>query len=336
MNAQHLILNAVYYAGDFFSDDLKKHYDVRKVAHTRDLTHEELIDLIEDAEAIIASDERYTKRTFDVAKRLRIVLRYGVGIDNIDVIEATNRKIIVTNLPGANAQSVAEHTVGMMFALARRFPNVARDLRPNTWDQMGNECYGVKKPFELRGKTLGIIGLGEIGAKIAEISSALGMSILSFDPYVNNIKATNASVKLVDLTTLLSTSDIVTIHVPLTGETKHMISKDQLKIMKRSAIIINASRGAVVEESGLYAALKDGLIAAAGLDVLEKEPPDENNPLFTLANVMITPHYGGSSIETAMRSDAIVEEQIRNAFAGIIPRFVVNPAVVGLQKIRKQ
>ncbi|MGB9727003.1 MAG: phosphoglycerate dehydrogenase [Nitrososphaeria archaeon] len=313
---------------ELFSEDFRKKYEFRQNPFGRWLNEDELVSVIGDVDAVVAASEPYTKRVFDVASKLKIVARFGVGYDNVNIPEATKHGVFVTILPGVNAETVAEHTLALIYAVARGIVDCVKSTRPETWTEVQKKYYSTHTPFELYGKTLGIIGLGAIGTKVAKLCNGLDMKILAFDPYTKPEKAREVNAELVPLERLLKEADIVTIHCPLNPETRHLISEKELKMMKKNAILINAARGPIVDEKALYKALKEKWILAAGLDVMEKEPPEPDNPLFTLDNVIITPHVGGASLENFMRCDAIIEEQIEQALRGEVPKFALNPEAI--------
>ncbi len=324
-----VILNALTgILGTHLSEKFRKKYEIRSNPYKGNMTRDQLIKEIKDVDAVIAGGERYTKEIFVAAKNLKIIARYGVGYDMVDMAEATKFGIFVTNQTGLNSETVAEHTVALIFALARGLVDAVRSTKPKTWSKIALKYVSDKNTFELHGKTLGIIGLGSIGSKVAKICSGLDMKIIAYDPYVKEEKMKQLGVEMVGFEELLKTSDIVTIHTFLNDETKHMIGEKQLKKMKKNAILINAARGPIIDELALYKALKEKWIAAAGLDVLEKEPPEDDNPLFKLDNVIITPHIASSSIDNFIRSDVLTEEQIEQALNGEIPKFTLNPDAI--------
>ncbi|AAL81518.1 3-phosphoglycerate dehydrogenase [Pyrococcus furiosus DSM 3638] len=264
-----------------------------------------LLELVRDVEAIIVrSKPKITRKVIENAPKLKVIARAGVGLDNIDVEAAKEKGIEVVNAPAASSRSVAELAVGLMFAVARKIAYADRKMREGKWAK--KECMGI----ELEGKTLGIIGFGRIGYQVAKIARALGMKLLLYDPYPNEERAKEVGGKFVDLETLLKESDIVTIHVPLIPETYHLINEERLRLMKRTAILINTSRGAVVDTQALIKALEEGWIAGAGLDVFEEEPLPENHPLTKFDNVVLTPHIGASTYEAQERAGVEVAEKI--------------------------
>lgn len=252
------------------------------------MSPEELKSTIPPYEVIIVrSATKVRKEIIDAAENLRVIIRGGVGLDNIDVEYAKGRGIKVLNTPAASSISVAELAIGFMFALSRHIVTGTITLREGKWEKK------KLKGFELYGKTLGIIGIGRIGREVAKRALALGMKVIAYDPYVKEI---DMDVEMVDLDSLLEKSDYVTLHLPLTDQTRHMIGEKELSKMKPTAYLINCARGGIVDETALYNALKEGKIAGAAFDVFETEPPGEN-PLFTLPNFICTPHIGASTKE---------------------------------------
>lgn len=328
-----IVLDFVSIAGSHHNfGNLEHKFELRPNPYNRGVNKEELISLIKDVEATIAAGEPYSREVYEAAKKLKIVARYGVGYDSVNVEEATKHGVFVTILPGVNAETVAEHTVAMLFSVSRNIVKTASSTKPDTWINVSREYYSTGAPYELYGKTLGIVGFGAIGSKVANICSGLNMKIIVFDPYPNLQKVKEVGAELASLEKVLKESDIITIHSLLNNETRHMIGEKEFKMMKKTAIIINAARGPIIDEQALYKALKEKWIAAAGLDVLEKEPPEQDNPLFALDNVVITPHVAGSSIENFIRCDAAIEEQIEQALEGKIPKFALNPEAMKYRK----
>nr|WP_206204038.1 hydroxyacid dehydrogenase [Thermococcus sp. ES12] len=272
---------------------------------------EKLVELVGDVDAIIVrSKPRVTRKVIEAAPKLKVIGRAGVGLDNIDLEAAKERGIKVVNSPGASSRSVAELAVALMFAVARKIAFADRKMREGIWAK--KQCMGM----ELEGKTLGIVGFGRIGYSIAKIARALGMNVLLYDPYPNEERAREVGGKFVPLEELLKESDVVTLHVPLVEQTYHLINEERLRLMKPTAILINAARGAVVDTSALVKALQGGWIAGAGLDVFEEEPLPKDHPLTKLDNVVLTPHIGASTVEAQMRAGVQVAEQIVEILKG--------------------
>ncbi len=270
------------------------------------LTEDEICAIVADYHAIVVrSETKITKKILENARVLQVVGRAGVGIDNIDVDAATMKGVVVVNTPDGNTISAAEHTVGMMLALARHIPEADQSLRQGLWNR--SKLVGV----ELRNKKLGIIGFGKIGSEVGKRCKAFGMEIMVFDPYVNLDNAKRAGVELTDLNTLIKESDFITVHMPKTKETLNMIAKDQFAIMKDGVRIINVARGGLINEDDLYDAIVAKKVAGAALDVYVKEP-ETASPLFTLKEVVATPHLGASTEEAQVNvAIDVVHEVIR-------------------------
>ncbi len=283
------------------------------------MSREELMQTIPEYDAIIVrSQTRVDSEIINAAKNLKIIGRAGVGVDNIDIATATHHGIVVVNAPGGNTISTAEHAIALMLAAARKIPQADRSVKEGKWER--KKFMGI----ELRGKTAGVIGLGRVGFEVAKRCKALEMNVVAFDPYVPKERAEQIGVKLTDLDTLLSISDVVTIHVPRTKETIGLIGTEQLKKMKDGVIVINAARGGIVDENALYEAITSGKVFAAGIDVYEKEPPDPNNPLLKLENIVTTPHIAASTREAQLNVGMIIAEDIVNVSKGLPVRNAVN------------
>lgn len=273
-------------------------------------TEEELCALVADYQAIVVrSETKITKKILEKAQQLKVVGRAGVGIDNIDVEAATLMGVVVVNTPDGNTISAAELTMGMMLALARHLPQADHSLRQGEWNR--SKYVGV----ELRHKKLGIIGFGKIGSEVGKRSKVFGMEVLVYDPYVTKETAKRSGVELVDLDTLLKESDFITVHMPLTSETKHMICKEQFNKMKDGVRILNVARGGIIDEAALYEAIVSKKVAGAALDVYEKEPIT-NSPLFTLPEVIVTPHLGASTQEAQVNVAIDVSHEILRVLKG--------------------
>ncbi len=252
---------------------------------------------------IIRSATKVTSAVIDAATNLKVIGRAGSGLDNVDRTAATKKGIVVMNTPGGNTITTAEHTISLMLSLARKIPQATMSMKAGKWEK--KKFMGV----ELFNKTLGVIGIGNIGSQVAKRAQGLAMNVLAYDPFLSEDKAKAMGVEKVDLQELFRRSDFITIHTPLTPETKNMINKETIKIMKNSVRIINCARGGIINEKDLYDAVIDGKVAGAALDVFEKEPP-ENNPLLTLDNVIATPHLGASTKEAQENVAIAVAEQV--------------------------
>lgn len=272
---------------------------------------EKLKELVRDVSAIIVrSKPKVTKEIIDAAPNLKVIARAGVGLDNIDVEYAKSKGIEIVNAPAASSRSVAELAIALIFNVARKIAFADRKMREGVWAK--KQCMG----FELEGKTLGVIGFGRIGYSVAKMASAIGMKILIYDVNKDYERAREVGGKFVELEELLKNSDVVTIHVPLLESTYHLINEERLKLMKSTAVLINTSRGAVVDTNALVKALQKGWIAGAGLDVFEEEPLPKDHPLTKLDNVVLTPHIGASTVEAQERAGIEVAEKVVKVLKG--------------------
>jgi D-3-phosphoglycerate dehydrogenase len=295
---------------------------------------EEVIEKVGDADALIlGGGGPVTRRVMEECVNLKIIARHGLGLDNVDLEAATELGIPVTYCRHTGEEaSVAEHAVALMLACARRLVEADRAVREGRWGARV-ELVGL----ELRGKTLGVIGLGAIGREVARIArNGFGMRVVAYDPYAPEEAFREVGAERVGLEELLRESDFITIHVPLTPETRRMLDAERLKLVKRGAVIVNTARGAVVDERALCEALKEGRIAYAGLDVFEREPP-ENSPLLSLPNVVLTPHVAAFTREALRRMDLANAEDLVRFFRGERPLRLANPKVYekGLRSQRR-
>lgn len=267
-------------------------------------TSEELKERIRMADIVIVGWSNLTKDVIDSTEKLKMISIWATTCHYADLEAAKEKGIIVTHVPSYATEAVAEHTFALLLAAIRKLPLADKHVRNGYFDW---------RPFggiELAGKTIGVIGTGAIGCRVAEIAKAFKMRILGFDKYPNVKKAEEIGMKYVDIYTLLRESDIITIHVTLTSETEKMIGKREIELMKNGAILINTSQGKVVDEKALIDALKSGKLSYAGLDVFEDEPPAKNNPLFKLDNVVLSPHIGFNTVEAAKRCTDICIENV--------------------------
>jgi len=285
-------------------------------------TEDDIIRCCSDADGLLNQYAPITRRVIENLQRARIIVRYGVGVDNIDIKAATERGIFVANVI-YDITDVADHTLSLILSLSRKIIWADRNVKENRWDWKS-----VQPISRLKDKTVGIIGFGRIGRKVAQRLKGFEVKILSYDPYVPEEIFREYGVEKVDFETLIKESDIITVHTPLTDETRHMIGEKELRSMKREAILINVSRGGIIDEKALYKALKERWISGAGLDVLEVEPPSKDNPLLRLDNVIITPHmawYSNKSLDEIRRKAA---EEVARALSGQIPMNLVNRDVL--------
>ncbi|RKR73631.1 phosphoglycerate dehydrogenase [Frondihabitans australicus] len=298
-------------------DALGPDFEIRSVDGT---DRPALLSALQDADAILVrSATKVDAEAIAAAPRLQVVARAGVGLDNVDIKAATNAGVMVVNAPTSNIISAAELTVGHILSLARHIPAAHNALAQGQWKR--SKYTGV----ELFEKTVGIIGLGRIGALITARLQAFGMNIVAYDPYVTPARAQQLGVTLLPLDELLQTADFITIHMPKTPETTGMISTEQLNLMKPTAFIVNVARGGLIDEDALYQALSNDVIAGAGLDVFVSEPPT-NLDLLKLDNVVVTPHLGASTDEAQEKAGVSVAKSVRLALGGELVPDAVNVA----------
>jgi len=283
-----------------------------------DISHEELMRRIGDYDALVVrSRTRVTREVIEAGSNLKVIGRAGVGVDNIDVDAATSRGIIVLNAPEGNTISAAEHTIAMMMALARNIPQAHQALKSRIWKReafMGTELYD---------KTLGLIGLGRIGREVAKRASAMHMRVVAYDPFLAPESGEGIGVALSSLSDVLSGADFLTIHCPLTRETRHLIGDREFAMMKDGVRLVNCARGGIVDEEALYKAILSGKVAGAALDVFEEEPPLKS-PLLDLDCVIVTPHLGASTEEAQVNVAVNIAEQVAHALLGEPFRNAVN------------
>ena len=263
-----------------------------------------------------------TAENLTALPRCGAIVRSGSGTDNVPVAEATQRNIVVVNTPAAVNEAVSDHAIGLLLAITRQIAVQDRAVRQGQWR--------LNLPalrWHLHDQTLGLVGFGHIGRLVARKMSGFNMKILAYDPYLSGEQIESQGIYAAELDAVLSQSDFVSLHCPLTPQTHHLIGERELRLMKPEAILINTSRGPVVDEAALIKALAEGWIAGAGLDVLDPEPPDFNNPLFQLDNVVITPHIGGFSDETLENAWRLSLEAALDLAQGRWPRSVVNRQV---------
>ncbi|HEY0368491.1 MAG TPA: phosphoglycerate dehydrogenase [Chthoniobacterales bacterium] len=284
------------------------------------LVEDELVQLIpEFSGLVVRSETKVTKRVLEAATNLRVVGRAGVGVDNVDVETATRRGVIVMNAPGGNTVSTAEHAFSLLLCAARKIPQADAMVRSGKWSR--KDFQGV----ELYNKSLGIVGMGRIGSELSRRAIAFGMRVLAFDPYLAAARARALQVELIDdLDQLLSEADFITLHTPLTPETRHVINADRIARMKRGVRIINCARGGLVDEDALGEGLRSGQVAAAALDVFETEPLPSDSPLRSLTNLVLTPHLGASTAEAQESVGIEIAQSIRAALLDGTIRNAVN------------
>ena len=298
-------------------DILQKEKEFKVDVNTK-LTPEELKKIIKDYDALLVrSATKVTADIINAADKLKIVGRAGVGLDNVDVEAASKKGVIVVNTPGGNTISTAEHTFSMMMALSRTIPQADLSMKKGEWERKKFMC------VELYGKTLGIVGLGRIGTEVAKRAIAFGMTVIAYDPYLSAEKAKDLGIENVDLKTLFTKADYITVHTPLTDETKHMISDKEFAIMKKGVRMINCARGGIIDEEALVKAIESGKVAGAAFDVYECEPP-KGSKLIGLDKVVLTPHLGASTEEAQTNVAIEVANTVRDALLNRGVRNAVN------------
>lgn len=278
----------------------------------------ELIRDMKDASVVVSGLRLITRNAILSSEKLKGVIAYGVGFDHIDVAAATERKVYVINTPGVNSISVAEFAFGLMIGVARKIPllhTLVREGKWLRWEMLGNELWE---------KTLGIIGLGLVGRHVAGLGKAFGMRVISYTRHPSKERAEKAGVEFVDLDTLLKKSDFLVLCAALSEETKGLIGEREISLLKPTSFLVNVARGPIVDESALIRALSEKRIAGAAIDVFEKEPPNPDDPLLKLDNVVTTSHMAGLSYESTRRLQLTVAEEAVRVLQGETPRYVVN------------
>lgn len=284
--------------------------DLKPPAHP--YSAEQLRELVAGYDGIIAGLDAFDASVIERADRLKVISRYGVGVDAVDIDAATRKHIAVTNTPGANMLGVSELTLGLLFALARQIPQVAARAKSGEW----------KRPtgWELNGKTLGVVGFGAIGRDVGRKAVALGMKVLAYDPFW---KGEMAGVQPTDFNSLVAASDVITLHSALTPETTNLINTERIAHMKDGAYIINTARGELVDEDALYAALKSGKLGGAAIDAFRHEPP-VGSPLLTLDNFIAIPHLGATTKESVERMAMMASENLLKVLKDEFCEYIVN------------
>jgi D-3-phosphoglycerate dehydrogenase len=290
-----------------------------EVINSPGLAPEELLKVVRDVEGlVIRSGTKVTAEVIAAAEKLKVIGRAGIGVDNVDVEAATERGIAVLNTPEGNNITTAEHAIALMVSLARHIPQAAASMKAGLWE---------KKKFqgmELYNRTIGVVGLGNIGRIVARRAKALGMKVLACDPFISAEAAAKFDVELVDFDDMLERSDVVTLHVPRTKETTGLLDRAAFEKMRDGVLVINAARGGIVDEEALLEALESGKVAGAGVDVYLKEPPPEDHPLVNHPRVVCTPHLGASTDQAQINVSVAVSEQVRDYLLEGIVRNAIN------------
>jgi len=283
-------------------------------------TEEDLVRVSKDADGLLNQYSLLTRKVLEQLPRCKVIARYGVGVDSIDLRAATDLGIIVANVPDYCFEEVALQSVTLLLALIRQTPFFDQKIKSGHWNfRLGTPIHRV------RGRTMGLVGCGRIGREVARIVSALGMRVMVFDPYIKEAEG----VEFVDLDTLLRESDFLSVHCPLNESTRHLIGEEAFAKMKKRPLIVNTSRGPIIDEKALAEALKKGLVSGAGLDVMEAEPPDPSNPLLKMDQVILSPHVSFYSEESIKELKRRTAEGVADVLSGKWPQSVVNSEVRG-------
>lgn len=291
-------------------------FEVTENPHDRPYTTEELKTKVPDIVAAIVGPDRWNEDIFRVAPNLKIITRFGVGTDNIDLEAATRHGIAVTNAKGQNAAAVAEQAIGLMLCLLREIPLLDKKIRTGEWTRTVGRNLG--------GKTIGLLGFGMIAQKVAEKLAGFSVKIIAFDQYPNRVAADRLGVTFAGLDEVLAQSDLVSLHLPATEETIGIMNHGNFEKMKPGSFFVNTARGALVNDKDLYEALKSGRLAGAGLDVYNTEPTAPDNPLFTLDNVVCTPHTSGDTLDTYHDVSMSTAQAVIDYFNGKKPLNLLN------------
>jgi D-3-phosphoglycerate dehydrogenase len=285
----------------------------------------DLIRICKDADGLLNQYALLTRKVLESLPKCKVISRYGVGVDSVDLKAATDLGIIVANVPDYCMDEVASQTVAMILTLTRKTTFFDRKVKSGEWDfHLGIPIYRIK------GKTLGLVGCGKIGLEVARRISAFGVKVITFDPYLEKAPE---GIELKDFDTVLKESDFISIHCPLNDSTRHLIGEKEFKKMEKKPLLINTSRGPIVDERALLQALGEGLLSGAGLDVLEKEPPDSQSPLLKMENVVLSPHVGFYSVESISELKRRTAKNVSEVLMGKRPSSVVNHQVIGKARV---
>ncbi|MBA9027406.1 MULTISPECIES: C-terminal binding protein [Bacillaceae] len=294
-------------------------------------TEEEVIEACKDADGILNQYAPITRKVIEQLENCKVIARYGVGYNTIDIDAATENGIVVSNVTDYSIDEVSDHAFALMMAMARKVVKLNKEVKDGVWD------FNLGKPvFRLRGRTLGLVGFGRIPQALAKKAQAFGIRVVAFDPFMSKQKASSLDVELLELNDLCSQADFVSVHSPLLDSTLGMISDEQFNAMKKEAFIINTARGPVIDEKALIRALQDGKIAGAGLDVTEFEPIQHDNPLLSMENVVITPHIAWYSEESEVELKRKSAQNVVDVLTGYIPTYLVNRDVKDMVSLKEK
>lgn len=294
--------------------------EIKQPAQPGPLAEDALIQELQGCIAVLAGTDPYTERVFTASPELKVVARWGIGYDSVDVTAATRHGVMVINTPGVVTEAVADMTLALMLGIARRLPDCDRAVREGKWPTIFSA--------QLFGKTLGLVGMGQIGQAVARRANGFSMNILVHDPYCEEGLCERLGASRAPLEALLAESDFVSLHCTMCPETRHLINAERLRMMKPTAYLINAGRGGLVDQAALAQALGERVIAGAALDVLADEPPDPNDPLLRLDNVLLTPHCSSFTYDTVAKVNDRACQNVIEALSGQRAAALVNPEVL--------
>lgn len=294
-------------------------------------TEDEVIEAAKDADALLNQYAPVSRKVIENLPNLKVVSRYGVGVNTIDIDAATEHGVIVANVTDYCMDEVSDHAFALLIACARKVVQLNNAVKSGTWD------YKVGVPiFRLRGRVLGLIGFGRIPQTLAKKAQAFGLKVIAYDPYLPPEVAKKFDVELMDLNDVCAKADFISVHSPLTDATRGMISDEQFDVMKKEAFIINTARGPVIDEKAMIRALKEGKIAGAGLDVLENEPVEPDNPLLKMDNAIINPHAAWYSEESQVELQQKVAQNVADVLSGYYPTYLFNRDVKEKVKLKEK
>lgn len=297
------------------------------------ITPEEIIEVAKDADAIMTVGGKFTKEAVNGLERCKVIARYGVGVDNVDLDAATEKGIVVTYVPVYCQEEVATLAVTLMLACERRILIADKTVKNGNWAGTVKMVNGARS---LKGKVFGLLGFGAIAREVVPLIKPLGVRIIAYDPYINQDFCRELGVEAVEFDEIIETADYISLHVPLLPSTIHMLGAKEFKKMKDTTIVINTGRGALIDQKALTAAVKSGEIAGAGLDVLEFEPPDYEDEIFRMDSIITTGHIGAATEEALVRLRCHVAESVVDVLSGRMPKAVANPRVLKQIKLKQQ
>ncbi len=321
------MISKVVFTGTIFPDFEVEKEVLKQISSNLVVCENELEETIisdaKDCDALVTVYSQITENIINSMEKCKIIVRCGIGFNNIDIPAATNKGIFVVNVPDYCWDEVSDHTIALALALARKINIFDKKVKKGEWNHSG-----AVPILGLRGQTFGLVGFGNIPKMVAEKVKAFGFNIIAYDPYVSQAVADNHGVRLVSLEELYKESDFISLHAPLNDESYHMINKDTLALMKSTAFVINTARGGLINVDDLYVALKEGVIGGAGIDVLEQEPPSKDLPIYGLDNVIFTPHAAFYSEASSLRLREYAFKEVVRVLSGNNPKNLLNKEVL--------